>query len=98
MTRTVNLKSVMDQKCADKKCQATKYYKETDKNHQTNVIMWPVKPQMDVWLRKPTMSNKKQKTCEYDNSISQPTMKKCYVFSDQGNRHAVTQTCNWKNM
>ena len=34
--------------CGDKKCQATKYYKEIDKQCQTNVIMWPVKPQMDV--------------------------------------------------
>ena len=33
---------------ADKKCQATKYYKEINKNCQTNGIMWEVKHQMDV--------------------------------------------------
>ena len=38
--------------CSDKKCQTTKYYKEIDKNCQTSV-MQPVKPQMDVWLKKP---------------------------------------------
>ena len=40
--------------CADKKGQATKYYKEIDKNCQTNGIMQPVKPQMGVWSEKPT--------------------------------------------
>ena len=46
--------------CADKKCQANKYYKEIDKNSQTSV-MQPLKPQMDVQLKKPAKksSNKK---------------------------------------
>ena len=39
--------------CADKKCQASMCYKKIDKNCQTNVIMWPVKPQMDMWSKEP---------------------------------------------
>ena len=70
-------------KCSDKKCQATKYYKETDKNCQTSV-MWSVTKKSDMQLPKPavpyeyrrkckdkycqaTMSHKKQKKCEYNN-------------------------------
>ena len=56
----INRRPMKSKMCADKKCQATKYYKEIDKNCQTSV-MWPVKPQMDVWSKKPAMksSNKK---------------------------------------
>ena len=35
--------------CADKECQATKYYKEIDKNCQTNVNMRPRKLRSDRW-------------------------------------------------
>ena len=49
-------------------CQAPVFY---NKNCQAESVMQPVKPQMDVWLKKPTMSNKKQKKCEYDDSKSQ---------------------------
>ena len=51
--------------------------------------MWPKMPQKDLWLQKPTMKSiglnknykatvKYKKKCEYDDSISQSTVKsKC---------------------
>ena len=47
----INRRPMKSKVCADKKCKATKYYKESDKNCQTNV-MWPVKSLMDVQLKK----------------------------------------------
>ena len=38
--------------CADKKCQATKYYKRIDKNCQTSDT-WPKMPEMNKQLPKP---------------------------------------------
>ena len=43
----INGKPMKSKVCADKKCQATKYYKERDKNYQTNVLQL-VKPPIDV--------------------------------------------------
>ena len=49
--------------CADRKCQATKYYKGIDKNYQTSV-MQPEKPQINVQSKEPAKQSsfkKKQK-------------------------------------
>ena len=76
----VNGRPMKSKVCADKKCQATKYYKESDKNCQTNV-MWPVKPPVDMQLKEPAIRRvgkdkncqakicyTKQKKCEYNDS------------------------------
>ena len=42
MTRIVNLQSIIKKVCADKKCQATKCYKETS-------VMRPKKPRSRMW-------------------------------------------------
>ena len=79
----------MDQKCVlTRDVKLPNITKESDKNSQTNV-MWPVKPPIDVQLKKPamksgnkksigvnenckaTMSHKKQKKCENNDSKSQ---------------------------
>ena len=76
----VNRKPVKSKGCADKKCQATKYYKEIDKNCQTSV-MQPVKPQMDVWSEKPAMKSSSKKSIglnkNYKATMSHKKQKKC---------------------
>ena len=73
--------------CTDKKCQPTKCYKKIDKNCQiTN--MQPVKPQMDVQLKKPAKlksSYKKKDELKYvyKNKNCQDTICECDDFESQ---------------
>ena len=71
----VTRRPVKSKVCADKKCQATKYYEESDKNCQTDV-MWPVKPPMDVQLKEPIIRRvHKDKNCQA--KICYTKQKKC---------------------
>ena len=65
----INRRPVKSKVCADKKCQATKYYQEIDKNCQTRVT-WPVKPQMDVQLKEPAKQSsfRKKNTPLYEDN------------------------------
>ena len=56
----INRRPVKYNLCTEKKYQATKYYKEIDKNCQAekSVIMWPVKPQNDMQLKKQAAKDK----------------------------------------
>ena len=51
----MSMKQIVPQE-ADKKCQATKYYKKVDKNCQTTNLQ-PVKTQMDMWSKEPAMQS-----------------------------------------
>ena len=79
----INRRPMKSKVCADKKCQATKYYKESDKNCQTNV-MQPVKPPMDVWLKKSAMKLiglARDKNCQA--KISYTNQKKCKTIDSK---------------
>ena len=91
MTKIVKNILIWDQwsqMCADKKCQATKCYKETSD-------MQLVKPQMDMWLPKPAVLYQYRRLskdrdcqatiCEYDDFESQSTVRMCFEKECQEN-------------
>ena len=101
---------VKSKMCADKKCQATKYYKEIDKNCQAekSVIMHLVKPQKDMQLKKRAakdkncqviMCNKRQVPLSKDNSCKSTRVYRKSVCSDkncQENENNVMQSVTKK--
>ena len=67
---------------SDKNSQAIIYYKKqkkcmcSDKNCQENINMWPVMPEMDMWLPKPAVLYQYRRLCNDKNCQSTRCYKK----------------------